>query len=107
MPLSASALHDVSEPRARRRLGSAVLDERSATLEVAGAPVALDRSGYDLLAHMVRHAGQVVAKDELLRVGWPGRIVSENSLTKAIGRLRVALGDPDGEVLRVVHGYGY
>jgi TolB-like protein/DNA-binding winged helix-turn-helix (wHTH) protein/Tfp pilus assembly protein PilF len=107
IPLSANGLHDVSEPRPRWRFGTAVLDERASTLEVGGAAVALDRSGYGLLVHLVRHSGQVVGKDELLRAGWPGRVVSENSLAKAIGRLRVALEDPDGEIIRVVHGYGY
>jgi hypothetical protein len=43
--LSASGLQVASESRARRRFGTAVLDERAATLEVGGAPVALDRSG--------------------------------------------------------------
>ena len=91
----------------RWRFGVAELDERNGTLRVDGAPVALDRRGHDLLAHLVRHAGQVVEKDDLLRVVWAGREVSENSVQKAIGRLRLALGDPDGQVLRVVHGYGY
>lgn len=89
------------------RFGDAELDESQARLTVDGAPVALDRSSYDLLVCLLRHAGDVVEKDELLRAGWPGRVVSENSLAKAIGRLRLALGDPDGARLRVVHGYGY
>jgi DNA-binding winged helix-turn-helix (wHTH) protein len=59
----------------RWRFGTAELDERGAALRVGGAPVALDRSGYDLLSHLVRHAGQVVEKDELLKVGWPGRVL--------------------------------
>lgn len=94
-------------PPRRWRVGAAELDERSARLSVDGCPVALDRSSYDLLLCLVDHVGQTVAKDALLRAGWPGRVVSENSLAKAIGRLRVALGDADGEWLRVVHGYGY
>jgi TolB-like protein/DNA-binding winged helix-turn-helix (wHTH) protein/cytochrome c-type biogenesis protein CcmH/NrfG len=89
------------------RFGSVELDERDKRLSVDGAAVPLDRSGYDLLLCLVHHAGEVVPKEELLRVGWPGRVVTENSLAKAIGRLRQALGDPDGECLRVVHGYGY
>jgi TolB-like protein/DNA-binding winged helix-turn-helix (wHTH) protein/tetratricopeptide (TPR) repeat protein len=89
------------------RFGSAELDEREMRLTVRGAAVSLDRSGYDLLLCLLQHAGEVVPKDELLRVGWPGRVVTENSLTKAIGRLRQALDDADGECLRVVHGYGY
>jgi len=89
------------------RFGRVELDEHDRRLAVDGASVPLDRSGYDLLLCLVRRAGEVVAKEDLLRVGWPGRVVTENSLAKAIGRLRLALGDPDGECLRVVHGYGY
>jgi non-specific serine/threonine protein kinase len=88
------------------RFGAAELDERLATLRVAGNPVELDRSSYDILLALLRHAGEVVTKDELLEAGWPGRVVSENSLAKAVSRLRQALGDDAGS-LRVVHGYGY
>lgn len=88
------------------RFGSIVLDERVASLRVKDAAVDLDRSSYDVLLTLLRHAGEVVTKDELLDAGWPGRVVSENSLAKAVSRLRHALGD-DGELIRVVHGYGY
>ncbi len=88
------------------RFGRVVVDESSAQLQVGGAPVDLDRSGYDVLLALLRHAGEIVTKDELLDAGWPGRVVSENSLAKAISRLRQALA-ADGESIRVVHGYGY
>jgi len=89
------------------RFGQAELDERDMRLSVGGTAVPLDRSGYDLLLCLLHRVGEVVPKEELLRVGWPGRVVTENSLAKAIGRLRQALHDADGECLRVVHGYGY
>ena len=88
------------------RFGAVVLDEQLAELRVAAARVELDRSSYDVLLALLRHAGEVVTKDELLEAGWPGRVVSENSLAKAVSRLRQALG-ADGEALRSVHGYGY
>ncbi|HEY1142146.1 MAG TPA: tetratricopeptide repeat protein [Lysobacter sp.] len=88
------------------RFGRMVLDEQVAALQVDGAGVALDRSSYDVLLALLRHAGEVVTKDELLEAGWPGRVVSENSLAKAVSRLRQALGE-DGDAIRVVHGYGY
>src|SRR5688500_8047540 len=88
------------------RFGSTELDERLAALRVAGAVVDLGRSSYDILLALLRHAGEVVTKDELLEAGWPGRVVSENSLAKAVSRLRQVLGEDAGS-LRVVHGYGY
>lgn len=88
------------------RFGDAVLDEQLAALKLAGSEIELDRSGYDVLLALLRHAGEVVTKEELLEAGWPGRVVSENSLAKAIGRLRQALGS-QGTSIRAVHGYGY
>lgn len=88
------------------QFGRVVLDEATALLHVGGAPVDLDRSSYDVLLALLRHAGEIVTKDELLDAGWPGRVVSENSLAKAVSRLRQALA-ADGEAIRVVHGYGY
>jgi len=87
-------------------LGDAVLDEQQARLSVGGTVAELDRSSQDVLLALLRHAGEVVTKEELLEAGWPGRVVSENSLAKAIGRLRRALG-PEGACVRAVHGYGY
>lgn len=88
------------------RFDGVELDERLAVLRVDDTVVALDRSSYDVLLALLRSSGEVVTKDELLQAGWPGRIVSENSLAKAVSRLRQALGASAG-ALRVVHGYGY
>ena len=100
-------VQDVSTLRAGSwRFGAAELDAQVAALRVDGAAVDLDRSSYDVLLALLRHAGEVVTKDELLEAGWPGRVVSENSLAKAVGRLRQALG-ADGRAIRAVHGYGY
>lgn len=82
-------------------------DETRALLLVRDREVPLDRSGLALLSFFLRHAGEVVHKDTLLEVGWPGRIVAENTLAKAISRLRHALDDDDAQLLRVAHGYGY
>src|SRR4249919_2757485 len=89
------------------RFAGAELHDGQPCLWVAGSPHELDFSCHELLSCLLAEAGKVVPKDRLLRVGWPGRVVSENSLTKAIGRLRQALADPDGEILCTVHGYGY
>lgn len=88
------------------RFGEAVLNEQQAELRIGGIAMELDRSSYDVLLALLRHAGEVVTKEELLEAGWPGRVVSENSLAKAVSRLRQALGD-HGAHVRAVHGYGY
>ncbi len=87
--------------------GRGELDESCLQLTVAGQVHELDRSSLELLRCLLRHAGDVVLKETLVQAGWPGRLVSENSLTKAVSRLRHALDDPEGKLLVTVHGYGY
>lgn len=67
----------------------------------------LDRSAYGVLRYLLLQQGEVCTPDELLAAGWPGRIVSTNSLAKCVSRLRKNLRDPDARLIRLVHGYGY
>jgi DNA-binding response OmpR family regulator len=89
-----------------QRFGQVEFDAAHGRLAVAGRPVDLDRNALAILAVLVREAGMEVDKDRLLEAGWPGRLVHENSLAKAISRLRHALGE-DGQALETVHRYGY
>jgi|SRR5690606_10110096 len=73
---------------------------------VAGRVVEIDRSSRAVFAKLLAGGGTSIDKDQLLEAGWPGREVHENSLTKAIGRLRQALGD-DGWRIEAVYGHGY
>lgn len=91
----------------RWSLGGLVVDFDRAQAFREGCELRLDRASFELLRCLMAQAGETLSKETLLRAGWPGRVVSENSLAKAIGKLRAALDDPEGERLRVVHGYGY
>jgi DNA-binding response OmpR family regulator len=88
------------------RLHEGRFDERSGVLQTGGQTSELDRSCRAILALLLRHAGAPVSKERLLEAGWPARIVHENSLAKAIGRLRDALG-AHGDCLKAVYGVGY
>lgn len=88
------------------RYGQSSFDAESGRLIVAGVDTPLDRTGTALLGRLIEDLGEPVGKDDLLAAGWPGRIVHENSLAKAIGRLRRALGD-DAEAIVAVYGSGY
>lgn len=98
-----------TEPGARIgwRVGDIEIHTAMAQVMRHGRLLPVERSGYALLLLLVEQAGQIVAKDELLNAGWPGRVVAENSLAKAIGKLRQTLGDDHAELIRSVHGYGY
>lgn len=95
-----------SNPPGLWRFADAQFHEADSRLVAGGQSQVLDRSSHEVLRALLEHAGEVVTKEELLEAGWPGRVVSENSLAKAISRLRAALGGEAG-VIRAVHGYGY
>lgn len=88
------------------RFAGVELHDADSRLRVDGRDQVLDRSSHEILRYLLDRAGEVVTKDELLEAGWPGRLVAENSLAKAVSRLRLALGE-QGSAIRAVHGYGY
>ena len=88
------------------RFGNAEFDEARAALSVGARAVEIDRNCAAILALLLREAGRDVEKERLLQAGWSDRIVHENSLAKAISRLRQALG-PQGPLLETVYGFGY
>jgi eukaryotic-like serine/threonine-protein kinase len=89
------------------QFGNAELDTATLTLTVDGSPVSIQRKPLELLRVLLNHPGEVVTKAELIEQVWPGRVISDATLTKAIAKLRIALADHDQSTLRTVHGYGY
>jgi DNA-binding winged helix-turn-helix (wHTH) protein/predicted ATPase len=74
-----------------------------------GQAVALTPKGFDLLLALVRNAGHVVAKEELMREVWPDSFVEENNLTVTISALRKVLGEgaSDQRYIQTVPRRGY
>lgn len=61
-----------------------------------------------LLSRMLEEPFRVFTKDELLDIGWPGRVVAPNSLTVAIKNIRKIFGYRPSELsIKTKHGYGY
>jgi len=46
-----------------------------------------------LLLHLADHAGHTVSREQLFAAVWPGVVVSDDTLTQAVIKLRKALGD--------------
>jgi predicted ATPase/DNA-binding winged helix-turn-helix (wHTH) protein len=67
-------------------------------------PVPLGARALDLLLELVERRGQVVSKNELLELVWPGLVVEENNLQVHISALRKVLG---AEAIQTVPGRGY
>jgi TolB-like protein/DNA-binding winged helix-turn-helix (wHTH) protein/tetratricopeptide (TPR) repeat protein len=83
------------------------LDTQRRTLRRSGADVELRPLAFDALAHLVRHAGHVVTKDELIAAVWPGLVVTDDSIARCISDIRRALGDVEQRIIKTVPRRGY
>ncbi|MDO9451861.1 MAG: winged helix-turn-helix domain-containing protein [Stagnimonas sp.] len=82
----------------------AELNERTLRVQIKGTPVELDYKAVEVLLVLLRHAGEVVTKDELFDTVWAGRETVDGVLTNAISKLRKVLGDA---VIATQHRIGY
>ncbi len=73
--------------------GDFELDPRERRLLRLGTPVSLTPKVFDTLVLLVRNAGSVVSKDELMKAIWPRGYVDESNLVKHVWTIRRALGD--------------
>lgn len=53
----------------------------------------LEPKAIEVLCRLAADPGEVVSREALLAAAWPGRAVVDQVLTRAIGQLRVVLGD--------------
>jgi serine/threonine protein kinase/DNA-binding winged helix-turn-helix (wHTH) protein len=87
--------------------GQGELDELRRELRVKGQAVELESKPLEVLLHLLRHAGEVVTKEELLESVWPGLLVVDGSLATAVSKLRRAIGDEDQSTILTVSRVGY
>lgn len=89
--------------------GQFSLDVEVRRLTREGQIVPLTARLLDILLLLIRHRGEIVSKDYLLREVWAGLIIEENNLTVAISALRKALGEKHGghEYIETVPKQGY
>jgi DNA-binding winged helix-turn-helix (wHTH) protein len=85
------------------------LDTANHLLWRDGERVPIAPKGFDVLAYLVKHAGQVVTQDEILEALWPETHVNPEVLRKYILEIRKVLGDrPDNpEFIETVPKRGY
>ncbi len=93
----------------RYRFGPFTFDMDSLELWCNGALVPLTERPARLLRVLIRRAGSVVTKDELLDTAWDDVIVTEDALFHAVRELRQALKDEarDPVYVQTVHRRGY
>jgi predicted ATPase/DNA-binding winged helix-turn-helix (wHTH) protein len=78
-------------------------------LRYAGKLVRLEPQVFNVLAYLIQHRDRLVTKEELLEQLWPGRFVSEATLTSRLTAARRAVGDRGRaqRVIQTIHGRGY
>jgi predicted ATPase/DNA-binding winged helix-turn-helix (wHTH) protein len=74
-----------------------------------GQPVALGGRAYDILVVLTSKAGEIVSKDEISSVVWPGVFVDESNLRVQVSSLRRALGESSSgyPYIVTIPGRGY
>jgi class 3 adenylate cyclase len=69
--------------------------------------VDLRPKSFEVLRHLVEHAGRVVGKEEVIEAVWPDVTVTDESLTHCISEIRRALGDGSQRIIKTVSKRGY
>jgi DNA-binding winged helix-turn-helix (wHTH) protein/tetratricopeptide (TPR) repeat protein len=72
-------------------------------------PVAVTPKAFETLLVLIRHSGETVSKDQLMKAIWPDAVVEEANLSQNIFILRKALGDTpeDKRYIVTLPGRGY
>ena len=73
-------------------------------LEGPGGPLELSARSFDILVLLLSKPNEVISKNDIFDVVWPGLVVEENTLQVHISSLRKIL---DAGMISTVHGRGY
>jgi len=79
------------------QLGKCSLDEKTRELRSGDRAIPMQPRVFDLLVYLARNKDRVVPKDELLDAVWPGVIVTDASLQRAVSLARAALAEAGTE----------
>lgn len=79
-------------PMTLRNIGPFALDPRTLVLLREGEIVRLPMKTVEVLLALLERRGEIVTKDELMKVVWPDSIVEEANLTVHVALLRKTLG---------------
>ena len=83
------------------------LDLDRLTLLGPDGEITVRPKSFEVLRHLLRNAGRIVTKDELLQAVWVGVTVSDESLAQCVSEIRRALGDSGPRLVKTVPRRGY
>jgi len=86
--------------------GRYVLDMGRGCMLSDGREIPLRSQTFAVLAYLAQRPGQIVSQEELFEAGWPGLIVSSETLDQSITELRRALDDADATLLSTLPEQG-
>jgi predicted ATPase/DNA-binding winged helix-turn-helix (wHTH) protein len=89
------------------QFGEFILDEAKGCVLKAGKEIKLRPKVYEALKYLVRNAGRLIGKQELIQAVWPDSFVTDDSLVQCTVELRRALDDRDQQLLKTVPRRGY
>lgn len=81
--------------------------ERGELRTPSGELARLRPRAFELLRYFVANQRRLISKRELMEAVWPGIHVGEDSLFQAIRDIRIALGDDDKQIIKLMFGRGY
>jgi adenylate cyclase len=87
--------------------GKFILDLRRGCLRADDREVELRPKSFEVLHYLVENAGRLVPKSEIIEAVWPNVTVTDESLTRCISDIRLALQDADQSVIRTITRRGY
>jgi DNA-binding response OmpR family regulator len=91
------------------RIGDLVMDSASHTVMRNGSQAALTKTEYMLLEVLMRNAGHVVSREEIVRAVWNSRTaIEQNSIDAVVKTLRAKVDQDFSErLIHTVRGFGY
>ncbi|GAA1748181.1 response regulator transcription factor [Luedemannella helvata] len=90
------------------RLGPVVVDPARRKVVVAGSPVSLTSTEFDLLARLMGRPGRVFTREELLASVWGyAAHAGTRTVDVHVAQVRGKLGDAARDLIRTVRGVGY
>lgn len=92
-----------------QHIGSWILDTHSNQLIQGDVVVELEHRLTNLLVYFLHHNQQILSKDDILKAIWNNKIVTDDSLSVAISKLRKALDDNPRtpKYIKTIPGVGY
>lgn len=90
------------------RCGDLTLDDDAHTVARGGVELLLSPIEYKMLRYLMRNAGLVVSKAQILDHVWHYDFIGESTVVEThLSTLRKKLGDDGRQLIQTVRGYGY